>query len=149
VTRPEGPAVDEAARYRLLADAVLVLHVAVVVFVVGGLAAIVGGNLAGWRWVNRLGFRAAHLAAIAFVVAEAWFGAVCPLTSLEMELRLRAHASTYEGSFIEHWLQRFLYHEAPSWVFTLAYTLFGLAVAASWWYFPPTRRASSGARGSR
>ena len=139
----------DAERYRLLADAVLVLHVAVVVFVVGGLAAIVAGNLAHWRWVNRLGFRVAHLAAIAFVVAEAWFGAVCPLTSLEMELRLRADAPTYAGSFIEHWLHRFLYHDAPSWVFTLAYTLFGLAVAASWWYFPPNRRAPSGARGPR
>ena len=139
----------DAERYRLLADAVLMLHVAVVVFVVGGLAVIVAGNVAGWRWVNRLGFRLAHLAAIGIVVAEAWFGAVCPLTTLEVELRLRAHESTYEGSFIEHWLQRFLYYDAPPWVFTLAYTLFGLAVAASWWYFPPNRRASTGARGPR
>jgi hypothetical protein len=141
--------VHDAERFRLLADAVLVLHVAVVVFVVGGLAAIVGGNVAGWRWVNRLCFRVAHLAAIAIVVAEAWFGAVCPLTSLEMGLRLRAHASTYEGSFIEHWLQRVLYHDAAPWVFTLAYTVFGVAVAASWWYFPPNGRASSATRGSR
>lgn len=123
--------------YQVLADAVLVLHVAVVVFVVGGLVAIVSGNVCGWRWVNRFWFRLAHLAAIAVVVAQAWFGAVCPMTSLEMWLRARSHASTYAGSFIEHWLQRILYYEAPSWVFTLAYSLFGIAVAASWWYFPP------------
>ena len=130
----------DAERYRLLADAVLVLHVALVVFVVGGLAAIVAGNVAGWRWVNRLGFRLAHLAAIGVVVAEAWFGAVCPLTTLEVDLRLRAHQSTYEGSFIEHWLQRLLYYDAPGWIFTLAYSVFGLAVVATWWLFPPRRR---------
>lgn len=38
--------------YSLLADAVLVLHVAVVVFVVGGMLAVLVGNGRGWRWVN-------------------------------------------------------------------------------------------------
>jgi len=123
--------------YQLLADAVLSLHVAIVVFVVGGLIVIVVGNLVAWNWVNALSLRLAHLAAIAIVVAEAWFGAVCPLTSLEMWLRTQARATTYAGTFIEHWLQRMLYYEAPAWVFTLGYTLFGLIVAATWWYFPP------------
>ena len=123
--------------YQLLADAVLTLHVLTVGFVVGGLVLILLGNLRGWAWVNAMWFRLAHLAAIAFVVAEAWFGVVCPLTSLEMWLRERAHASTYAGSFIEHWLQRILYYQAPGWVFTVTYSLFGLAVVAAWWYFPP------------
>jgi polyferredoxin len=98
---------------------------------------IIVGNLRAWDWVNALWFRVAHLAAIAIVVAEAWFGAVCPLTSLEMWLRARARATTYAGTFIEHWLQRILYYQAPVWVFTLGYTLFGLIVVATWWYFPP------------
>ncbi|MBK9608217.1 MAG: DUF2784 domain-containing protein [Betaproteobacteria bacterium] len=123
--------------WQLLADAVLSLHVAIVVFVVGGLVVIVAGNLAGWRWINALWFRVAHLAAIAIVAAEAWFGAVCPLTTLEMWLRGKARATTYSGSFIEHWLQRLLYYDAPPWAFTLAYSLFGLAVVAAWWRFPP------------
>ena len=123
--------------YQLLADVVLALHFAIVVFVGGGLVVIIVGNLLAWRWVNALWFRIAHLAAIAIVVMEAWFGAICPLTSLEMWLRARAHASTYSGSFIEHWLQRLLYYEAPAWVFTLGYSLFGLLVVAIWWRFPP------------
>lgn len=127
----------DAVPYQLLADAVLTLHVMIVGFVVGGLALILVGNLRGWAWVNAMWFRLAHLAAIAFVVAEAWFGVVCPLTSLEMWLRARADASTYAGSFIEHWLQRILYYQAPGWVFTVVYTLFGFAVIAAWWYFPP------------
>ena len=77
------------------------------------------------------------MGAIAIVVAEAWFGVVCPLTSLEMWLRAKAHETTYTGSFVEHWLQRILYYEAPPWIFTVAYSIFGLLVAASWWYFPP------------
>ena len=129
--------------YQLLADAVLTLHVAIVLFVVGGLIVILLGNWRrwkNWQWVNALWFRLAHLLAILFVVSESWLGIVCPLTTLEMWLRRQAGASGYTGSFIEHWLQRLLYYDAPGWVFTLAYSVFGLAVVATWWLFPPRRR---------
>ena len=123
--------------YQHLADAVLALHVGIVAFVVGGLVLVVVGNLRNWRWVNTLWFRLAHICAIAVVVAEAWLGVACPVTTLEMWLRAKASATTYSGSFIEHWLQWVLYYEAPSWVFGLGYSLFGLLVLATWWYFPP------------
>jgi hypothetical protein len=123
--------------YQFLADAVLAVHVTLVLFVVGGLVLIVLGKSRKWQWVNRWWFRLAHLAAIAVVVAEAWIGLVCPLTTLEMWLRAQARDATYTGSFIEHWLQRLLYYDAPAWVFTTAYSLFGLAVIAAWWFFPP------------
>lgn len=125
--------------YQLLADAVLALHVGVVLFVVGGVGLVIAGNWRGWRWVNALWFRLAHLAAIAVVAAQAWLGIICPLTTLEMWLRAQARASTYSGGFIEHWLQRLLYYEAPWWVFALVYTLFGLVVVATWWRYPPER----------
>lgn len=121
----------------LLADVVLSLHVSIVGFVIGGLILILFGNLRAWRWVNALWFRDMHLAAIAVVVSESWFGVTCPLTSLEMWLRAKGSETTYTGSFIEHWLHRILYYEAAPWVFTVAYSLFGLAVAVTWWYFPP------------
>ena len=128
---------DDIFVYQLLADGVLLLHLAIVVFVIGGLLVVVAGNWLGWRWVNLGWFRLAHLGAIAIVVAESWFGLVCPLTSLEMWLRAHARASVYAGSFVEHWLQRVLYYDAPAWLFTAAYTLFAVLVAATWWYFPP------------
>lgn len=131
---------DTTLPYRLLADSVLALHLAIVVFVIGGLLLVVAGNLRGWRWVNHLWFRVAHLAAIAVVVAESWFGMVCPLTTLELWLRAQAGAATYGGGFIEYWFQRLLYYDAPGWVFTLVYTAFGLLVAATWWYYPPGPR---------
>lgn len=129
--------------YHTLADLVLVLHVALVLFVVGGLVLIVLGNLRGWSWVNAWWFRLAHLATIAIVVAEAWWGIECPLTTLERWLREQARDSTYAGSFIEHWLQALLFWQAPPWVFTTAYTLFGLAVVWAWWRFPPRRRLAT------
>lgn len=126
-----------AAHYALLADAVLALHAALVLFVVAGLALVVAGNLRGWRWVNGAGWRLAHAGAIAVVVAQAWLGQACPLTTLEVWLRRQAGAAGYDTGFIAHWLQRLVYHEAPAWVFLLGYTLFGLAVAAAWWRHPP------------
>ena len=126
--------------FQLLANAVLTLHLAVVLFVAGGLLLVVAGNLRRWRWVNALWFRLAHLASIGFVVLQAWLGQVCPLTTLEMWLRARAGTRTYGGGFIEHWMQRLLYHDAPEWVFVLAYSVFGLLVIASWFYFPPFSR---------
>ncbi|MEO7391921.1 MAG: DUF2784 domain-containing protein [Ramlibacter sp.] len=126
--------------YPLLADMVLALHVAIVAFVVGGLVLIVAGNLRGWRWVNAPWFRLLHLGAIATVAAQAWLGVVCPLTTLEMWLRAQAGLATYSGSFMGHWLQRMLYFDAPGWVFTAAYTVFGSLVAGIWLRFPPSRR---------
>ena len=125
--------------YRLLADAVLLLHFGVVVFVVAGLAAIVVGNLRGWRWVNGLWFRLAHLAAIGVVVVQSMLGRLCLLTVLESWLREQAGGAAYDRSFVEHWVQRVLFHEAPFWVFTVAYSVFGLLVLAAWWRFPPRR----------
>ena len=126
--------------YLLVANGVLALHVAVVFFVVGGLLLVLAGNLRRWHWVNALWFRLAHLAAIGFVVMQAWLGQVCPLTTLEMWLRARAGASNYGGGFIAHWMQRLLYYDAPAWVFVGAYSVFGLLVLASWFYFPPVSR---------
>ena len=128
--------------WRTLADAVLVLHLGIMLFVVGGLAAIVAGHLRGWRWVDGFAFRIAHLAAIAIVVAQAWLGQQCPLTTLESWLRLQAGAPGYAKGFIEDWVQRILYWQAPTWVFTLAYTAFGAVVAWAWWRYPPRRRST-------
>ena len=127
--------------FGLLADAVLSLHFAVVLFVVGGLVLIIVGNRRGWLWVNTLWFRLLHLAAIAIVVAEVWLGITCPLTALEMWLRAQSGAgaaAAYSESFIGHWLQRLLFYSAPPWVFVLAYTVFGALVVAVWFRFPPT-----------
>ena len=118
----------------------LLLHLAIVLFVIGGLVAVAAGNMRGWQWVNRLWFRVAHLAAIGVVVAQAWLGQVCPLTTLESWLRLQAGGSGYSKGFIQHWVQAVLFYDVPGWVFVVAYTAFGVLVIAAWWRFPPRRR---------
>jgi len=121
----------------MFADLILLLHFAVVVFVVGGLVLIIAGNMRGWHWVNARWFRLLHLGAIGTVAAESWLGITCPLTTLEIWLRSKAGGAVYSGSFIEHWLQRLIFYDAPSWAFVLGYSLFGLLVITIWWYFPP------------
>ena len=133
--------------FQRLADAVLALHFALVVFVVGGLVFIVIGNVAHWRWANTLRFRLAHMAAIAVVAAEAWLGIACPLTTLEGWLRAKSGVTTglaHSDSFVGYWLHRLLFYSAPPWVFVLAYSVFGLLVVAVWFWFPPrsNRRAA-------
>ena len=128
--------------YQALADTLLLLHFGVVLFVVLGLPVILLGNAFGWSWVNDRWWRLAHLAAIAVVVVQAWLGQYCALTDLESWLRQHAGQVAYERSFIEHWVQRVLYYQAPMWAFSLAYTGFGILVALAWRRFPP--RAGSG-----
>lgn len=135
--------------FQLLADAVLVLHLGVVLFVVGGLACILVGNvLATWAWVNHRGFRLAHLGAIGFVAVQAWLGESCPLTTLESWLRTQAGGPAYRKGFIEHWVQWLIFYEAPGWVFTALYSAFGALVVLAWWAYPPAR-STTGRRGRK
>jgi polyferredoxin len=117
-----------------LADVLLVVHFAFVLFVVGGFALILAGAALGWRWIRNRAFRYAHLAAIAFVAAEALIGVACPLTVWEYLLR----AESPDGpSFVGRWVSRLLYYDFPEWVFTVAYCLFAIAVAVTLWLVPP------------
>lgn len=127
-----------------LADAILVVHFAFVTFVVGGLAAIWIGAVAGWRWVRNFRFRVAHLAAICFVAGEAALGIMCPLTVWEDALR--GHESG-EG-FIARWIHAVMFFELPPWVFTTAYLSFAAIVALTLALIPPKRR-TTGALDSR
>ncbi len=123
--------------YLIAADLLLALHVLFVLFVVLSLLLIWLGKFLAWHWVRNAWFRWVHLGAIAYVVLQAWLGRICPLTLWEMELRARAGDAVYSGAFIAHWLNQLLYFEAPLWTFTVAYTLFGALVLASWFWVKP------------
>ena len=124
----------------VLADIVLAVHFAFVLFVVGGFALIWIGVGAGWAWVRNFWFRMVHLAAIVFVAAEAIAGIWCPLTIWEAELR-----GTRAGkSFIAEWIHRLLFYDFPPWIFTAAYVSFALVVALTLWLIPPASRKKTG-----
>lgn len=129
--------------HALLADALLVLHFGVVLFVVGGqLVVLIGGPL-GWTLVRRFWLRLVHLALMGFIALQTWLGELCPLTVWEQALRARAGQTAYGESFIEHWLSRLLFFEAPWWVFVAAYSAFFALVVFSWWRWPPHRKVAA------
>ena len=122
----------------MLADAVLLAHFAIAAFIVCGLVFVWVGAALGWRWVRNPWFRYLHLAAIAFVAAEALLGIACPLTVWEDLLR----GSVRAESFIARWVHRLLYYRAPEWIFTAAYALWTLATLLTLWLVPPRRKAA-------
>jgi hypothetical protein len=122
----------------LLADALLVVHFFIAGFVVAGLVLIWLGAALRWRWVLNPWFRYLHLAAIAFVAAEALLGIACPLTVWEDLLR----GGLRPESFVARWVHRFLYYRAPEWIFTTAYALWTLATLLTLWLVPPRRKAA-------
>ena len=123
--------------YLFLADALLFLHVLVVVFIVAGLVAIYAGKTFVWSWVRNPWFRLLHITAICIVALQSWIGVICPLTTWEMSLRNQAGGTVYSGSFIAHWLETLLYYQMPAWAFTLVYTVFAALVLASWFFVRP------------
>ena len=87
--------------YRALADGVLVVHLAFVLFVVlGGLVALRWPRVA---WV--------HLPVAAYGAAIEFIGFVCPLTPLEVSLRRRGGEAGYAGGFIDHYVTAAIYPE--------------------------------------
>ncbi len=121
-----------------LADAIFALHVAYVLFVVGGLALILLGVGRGWRWVRNFWFRVLHLGAIALVAAEALIGLACPLTVFEDRLRSADYAAS---GFVERWVHWILFWDFPAWVFTLGYLIFTILAALTWRRWPPLPRS--------
>jgi hypothetical protein len=130
---------DERRMNSLLADLVLALHFAFVLFVVGGLGLTWIGAAAGWAWVRNFWFRAAHLAAIAFVAGESLLGIWCPLTVWEDALR----GMRDEKSFVARWIHRLMFYDLPEWVFTAAYVVFALVVLATWFLVRPGKGAGT------
>jgi len=123
----------------LLADLLLVAHVAIVLFIVGGLVAIAVGGPLGWGWVRGFRWRVLHVIAMGFVAIGAVAGRICPLTVWEDALRRRAGESGYGMGFVQYWLERLLYHDWPDWAFTVLYLAVFGAILAAWWLVPPRR----------
>jgi hypothetical protein len=101
---PAGRVGSGAVRltYTLLADLVVGLHFAFVLFVVLG-----GLSVLRWPWVAYL-----HIPAALWGAAIEFGGWICPLTPLEHWLRRQAGSGTYSGGFVEHYILPLLYPSA-------------------------------------
>jgi hypothetical protein len=88
--------------YRILADLVVGLHFAFVVFVVAG-------GLLVLRW-PKLAYL--HIPVAVYGAAIEFVGWICPLTPLENSLRRQAGEAGYSTGFLEHYLLPVLYPSA-------------------------------------
>jgi Protein of Unknown function (DUF2784) len=120
-----------------LADIILLIHFAYVLFVVLGLAVIWLGYFLKWSFVRNFWFRLAHLLAMGYVVAESLGGVICPLTVWENQLRLKAGGGVYQGTFMEHWVHQIMFYDATPQIFMIIYILFFAAVLLSLWLVMP------------
>lgn len=87
--------------HRFLADAVLILHLGFILFVV------LGGFLV-LRW-PRLAWL--HVPVFAWGAAIEFGGWICPLTPLEKSLRELGGEVAWSGGFIEHYVTALIYPE--------------------------------------
>lgn len=123
--------------FRALADAVLLLHLAFVLFVVaGGLLAL------RWRWMPWL-----HLPALAWAVWIEFSGRICPLTPLENWLWRAGGKGGYQGGFVEHYVLPVLYPDGLTrelqWTLGAGLVLFNLLVYG-WLLWRRRRRGAAG-----
>jgi hypothetical protein len=124
--------------WRLLADALLLVHLAFIVFVLlGGLLVRRRRSLA---WL--------HLPAAFWGAWVEFSGTICPLTPWEQAARLRAGEAGWQGDFLEHYLLRLIY---PDGLTQTVMWVLGFAVLAinALVYAPIVRDLACGRRRSR
>jgi hypothetical protein len=123
--------------YHLLADLIVAIHIAYVVYVVGGLMAILIGVWRGRRWIRNPWFRLTHLLAILIVITEIILKLNCPLTTWENSARAAARQPVDGSAFMDRLLTFILIGSAPRWLINGAYFVFAIAIAATFILAPP------------
>ena len=116
---------------KILADFLVALHLSWILFMVVGfvltLVAFLRKEIFDW-----LVFRTLHLLGILYVGTYAVLRKSCPLTIWENELRAKADPEgAYPGSFIVHYLEKFVYPDIEWWMIftaTAIVTVFTLVV---------------------
>jgi hypothetical protein len=110
-----------------LADAVVMLHLAFIAFVMGGALLL-------FRWPRLVWI---HLPAALWGLAVEWMGWICPLTPLENALRAAAGAGPYEGDFVIRYIVPLIYPAGltrqTQWVLGGVVIAVNVALYAAWW----------------
>ncbi len=123
--------------FLLIADFILIVHLAFVGFVVLGLVVIWAGFFLKWEFVRNKIFRMLHLGSMAFVAGEAVLGLTCPLTDLENHFRsIGNERYSARTSLIQDIVHRILFYEFDQWVFTVVYLVFLIMILLTLWFVP-------------
>ncbi len=120
----------------LLADLIVAVHVAIVVFLIAGALLVLVGGALRWTCVRNPWFRLLHLGVVLFIAALAATGELCPLTNWEYQLRREASQQGREGTFVGGLLHDILIVDVPPETLNWIYIGFGIVVLASLWLVP-------------
>ena len=119
------------------ADLLVILHLAWVLFMLGGVAATALG-LFRRTLLAVLGWRTLHLAGMAFAGLLSISGKLCPLTSLEYALRRGGgEAAAAEDGFIITWANRLIFPELDSTTLSVITMAAGMFVLGVYVWLPP------------
>jgi len=125
--------------YAFWADALVVLHVAYVGFVVLGELVILVGLMLRKTWARNPWFRCVHLAAVLIVAFELLLGYQCPLTVWEGDLRYKAGQDVSQASFIGRLFHWIIFYDSEQLALILDAAV-GILVVLTFCVFPPRFR---------
>lgn len=109
--------------YKLLADAVVIVHFLWILFLITG----------AFFGVRQRHIKALHIGGLGFAFIMQVFGWYCPLTYLEFWLRSRHDPTlTYRGSFIVYYMEKLIYIELP---ISAIFALTILLISFNAWYY--------------
>ena len=96
--------------YKILADLMVALHLAWIVFLF----------LGAWWGVRRRWVKGFHLSGLSFAFLIQIFDWYCPLTHLEVYFRTRHNpAKSYAGDFVIQYLEQVVYLQVPPYVIVI------------------------------
>ncbi|MGH7046575.1 MAG: DUF2784 domain-containing protein [Stellaceae bacterium] len=121
----------------LLAEAILAVHLAIILFNVLGLIVVPLGAVCGWRFVRVRWWRVLHILLLATVAVQAVAGRACILTVWQAAL---SGSTTAPTPLLMGWVNRLIYWRLPLWVFAVLYVLVFLYALALMVLVPPRRR---------
>jgi hypothetical protein len=118
--------------YGLLADLLLLVHGAFVLFVIAGGLLVLRWTRVAWL----------HVPAALWGAGIEFTGGICPLTPLEQAWRRAAGGTGYQGGFVEHYVTAALYPAGLTHAVQVGLGLIVLAVNG-WVYRTLWRRRAS------
>ena len=136
--------------YKILADLVVLIHFAWILFVLWGFILTVCSSISVYvlrtakdRWrtfFDRWIFRTIHLGGIVYVAILTVLGKYCPLTILENELREQYNTElTYPGSFVVHYIEKIVYPEANFLLFVIPTIIIAVFTVLMFIIRPPAK----------
>ena len=124
----------------LLADFIVAVHLAIVLYVLVGQVLILIGWPLRWGWIRNFWFRIVHLGTIVWVAVQGALGEICPLTIWERLLRRDGRQSGQERTFVGRLAHDILFVDVPQPTLDKIYIAFAVLVLVTFAFCRPRRR---------